>query len=154
MTKKGQGAVQMWENGEENKRVYLKNSVQHAITILSNKEVVQTYKKISDGDDEFQQLTDGYHTFEELYDHRMILSSIIFNTYPEYAWKSKLHSDGTMYDDYFIVGASIPDVGDYSYHYDLKNWDMFDVPELEHAPEYDGHKPSDITRLLALVNKD
>lgn len=51
---------------------------------------------------EAPQVSDGYHTFEELYNHRMILFSIICNSYPHRAWKSKLHHDGTMYDNYFI----------------------------------------------------
>ena len=94
--------------------------------------------------------SDGYHTFNELYYHRMILFSVICNQNKEIAWKSKLHDDGTMYDDYFIVGVKT-DEGQYTYHYHLDYWDMFDVKELDKAPKWDGHKPEDITRLLTLV---
>lgn len=94
-------------------------------------------------------ISDGYHTFDELYHHRMVLFSVICNTHKEKAWKSWLHDDGTMYDDYFIVGINTPD-GQYTYHYHKDHWDMFHVEELEKAPAYDGHKPSDITRLLYL----
>lgn len=31
---------------------------------------------------------------------------------------------------------------------------MFNVKELEYAPEWDGHKPSDITRLLTLLDSN
>ncbi|QJX63053.1 hypothetical protein HLK66_16245 [Niallia circulans] len=55
-----------------------------------------------------------------------------------------------MYDNYFIVGVST-DEGDYTYHYHLDEWDYFDVKELSLAPEWDGHKPEDITRLLTLI---
>lgn len=95
-------------------------------------------------------ISDGYHTFDELYYHRMVLFSIICNTYKEYAWKSWLHDDGTMYDDYFIVGVTT-ELGDYSYHYDKIYWDVFMVKELEKAPKWDGHKPSDINRLNWLL---
>lgn len=95
--------------------------------------------------------SDGYHTFDELYYHRMMLFSIICNTYKDRAWKSKLHADGTMYPDNFIVGINTDD-GDYTYHYPLDDWDRFDVKELEQAPEWDGHKPEDIARLLSLLN--
>ena len=55
-----------------------------------------------------------------------------------------------MFDDSFIVGIETPE-GQYSYHYDLKFWDLFDdIEELEKAPKYDGHMPKDITRLLSL----
>lgn len=96
------------------------------------------------------ELSDGYHTFNELYLHRMKLFSIICNTYKSKSWKSKLHSDGTMYDNMFIVGISTP-AGDYSYHYDIEHWDEFDVRELEFAPEWDGHKPEDYNRLDTLL---
>ena len=65
------------------------------------------------------EISDGYHTFNELYYHRMLLFSIICNQNKEIAWKSKLHDDGTMFDDYFIVGITTPK-GDFTYHYELK----------------------------------
>lgn len=96
-------------------------------------------------------ISDGYHTFDELYFHRMILFAVICNTYKDRAWKSKLHDDGTMYENYFIVGLTTPK-GDYSYHYHMEYWKHFeDIKELDKAPKWDGHKPSDITRLLSLI---
>lgn len=97
------------------------------------------------------QISDGYHTFDELYYHRMMLFSVICNTYKDKAWKSWKHDDGTMYDDYFIVGIDTEE-GQYTYHYHKDNWDMFEVKELEYAPVWDGHKPKDITRLLTLLD--
>jgi len=96
------------------------------------------------------KISDGYHTFEELYHHRAILFSVICNTYKEKAWKSWKHADGTMYDDYFIVGVDTPE-GSYTYHYHKDYWNIFKVKILENAPEWDGHKPSDITRLFSLL---
>ena len=95
------------------------------------------------------ELSDGYHTFNELYYHRTILFSLFVNYHPEISWKSHKHFDGSMYDGYFIVGATTPE-GDYSYHCKLEYWDMFKVPEVDHSPQWDGHKPEDITRLLSL----
>ena len=95
-------------------------------------------------------VNDGSHTFDELYHHRMMLFAVICNTYKDKAWKSWKHHDGTMYDNYFIVGINTPD-GQYSYHYHKDNWDMFDVIELSNAPIWDGHEPKDIDRLLSLL---
>lgn len=95
-------------------------------------------------------ISDGSHTFEELYYHRMMLFSVICNTYSDLAWKSWKHEDGTMYEDYFIVGITTKQ-GDYSYHYHKDYWDEFKVKELEFAPKWDGHVPSDITRLNSLL---
>jgi Lar family restriction alleviation protein len=88
------------------------------------------------------ETSDGYHTFNELYHHRAVLFSVICNSRPELAWKSKLHHDGTMYDGMFIVGIETPD-GQATYHYDIDPyWEMFDVQELPKAPEWDGHTPT------------
>ena len=95
------------------------------------------------------EMSDGSHTFNELYHHRMVLFSLFCNSHKDIAWKSWKHDDGTMYDDYFIVGVTTPE-GDYSYHYHKSNWDYFDVKELPNAPKYDGHKPSDIMRLYSV----
>lgn len=98
-----------------------------------------------------KSVSDGYHTFDELYYHRMMLFAVICNQNKNKAWKSKLHHDGTMFDeDSFIVGVETPE-GQYTYHYHLKFWDMYNVKELEYAPEYDGHNPEDITRLLSIL---
>ena len=100
-----------------------------------------------------QQISDGYHTFEELYYHRMVLFSIICNIHNDKAFKSWHHApgDGLMYDDYFVVGVETPK-GQYTYHYHKDHWDMFDVKELEHAPVWDKHMPSDVLRLIDLDN--
>lgn len=94
--------------------------------------------------------SDGHHTFNELYYHRMVLFSVVCNQNKEKSWKSWKHNDGTMFDGYFIVGITT-NQGNYTYHYHKDYWDMFDVKELDLAPEWDGHKPEDITRLLALI---
>lgn len=96
------------------------------------------------------EMSDGSHTFKELYYHRMILFSIICNSYKDKAWKSKQHDDGSMFDGYFVVGVTTPK-GNYTYHYEFYYWDMFDVKELEKAPKWDGHMPKDIDRLLSLL---
>lgn len=95
--------------------------------------------------------SDGYHTFDELYDHRAKLFSVIVRDHREIAWKSRLHHDGTMYDGMFIVGIETPR-GQATYHYDVNPyWDLFDCKELDRAPEWDGHTPEQaIERIAAL----
>lgn len=97
------------------------------------------------------ETSDGYHTFDELYDHRAKLFSVIVRDHRELAWKSRLHNDGTMYDGMFIVGIETPD-GQATYHYDVDPyWDLFDCKELDRAPEWDGHMPYQaIDRIAAL----
>lgn len=95
-------------------------------------------------------LSDGYHTFNELYHHRAVLFSVICNA--DYkAWKSKLHDDGTMFDGMFIVGIDTPE-GQATYHYNVDPyWDIFKVKELANAPKWDGHTPKEAIRRIGLL---
>lgn len=95
--------------------------------------------------------SDGFHTFDELYYHRAVLFSLIVACFPSASWKSKRHSDGTMYDGMFIVGIET-NWGQATYHYDVdKCWDMFRCRELERAPEWDGHTPDQAIERIGLV---
>lgn len=96
------------------------------------------------------EVSDGDHTFNELYMHRTTLFNIILCQNKDKAWKSKLHDDGTMFDNYFIAGIETPE-GNFTYHQHVDFWDKFDVEERDKAPEWDGHKSSDITRLYSLL---
>ena len=99
-------------------------------------------------------LSDGYHTFNELYHHRAILFSVICNSMPDKAWKSKLHDTGDMYDGMFIVGIETPE-GQATYHYDIEPyWDMFKVKELEKAPKWDGHTPQVAIDRISKLSSD
>lgn len=98
-------------------------------------------------------LSDGYHTFNELYHHRAILFSLICNANPDKAWKSKLHDTGDMFDGMFIVGIETPE-GQATYHYAIEPyWNMFKIKELDYAPKWDGHTSDDaIKRIQSLGN--
>lgn len=117
--------------------------------LFTNSNLVRNYK--ANYDTNLKDVTYGYHSFEKLYEHRRKLSNLIFQTYPQFSWKSRVHSDGEIWDGLFIVGVSIPNVGDYTYHYHTEFWDEFDVKEIEKAPEYDGHTPDSIDRLFELL---
>ena len=97
------------------------------------------------------KISDGSHTFDELYFHRAILFATICNQNKDIAWKSPLHDDGTMFDGYFIAGIDTPE-GSYTYHYEDAMWKYFDVKEVDRAPKWDGHEPKDVIRLLSLLS--
>ena len=110
----------------------------------------KTYRKQSETESAVNgDTSDGYHTFNELYHHRAVLFAALQNAYPDLSWKAKKHADGTMFNDSFIAGINTPD-GMYTYHCDLSEWDMFTCNEIEYAPEWDGHMPDDVGRLLSL----
>lgn len=101
------------------------------------------------------EVSDGDHTFSELYTHRRALTAVLAaaasTAYPSDSWRSKQHHSDSdpMFEGYFIVGIKLP-TGTITYHYELEYWDDFAaVPEIEHAPPWDGATPDDtVTRLL------
>lgn len=96
---------------------------------------------------------DGYHTHAELYRYRML-----YNAHAAKGWlaagvpvvKSWRHSDGVecFGGGWFIVTATLPS-GQVSNHYEAADWDLFHVPEVDRAPEWDGHTPADAADRLA-----
>ena len=98
------------------------------------------------------ELSDGFHTFNGLYEQRMILFAALVKAYKDKAWKSYRHEDGEWCfgGGWFIVGIDTPE-GSYTYHYENKYWDMFDCIDLPRAPHWDGHTEADAeTRLMSL----
>lgn len=91
------------------------------------------------------KLSDGYHTFDELYEHRTALLAVLAKNNP-LAYKSKKHHDGTMYDNMFIVGINYDKP--ITYHCEMEYWDKFQCKEVEYAPEWDGHTPDDVVQRL------
>lgn len=106
-------------------------------------------------EESLSELSDGYHTFDELYHHRAVLFAVLCSKFKSKAWKSKLHDDGTMYEGMFIVGINTP-MGQATYHYDIDPyWDMFNIKERKKAPKFDGHTLADVPeRLLSLVKRE
>ena len=123
------------------------------LNIVNTQEISKEKHRYIFDVDSIGEVNDGSHSFNDLYWHRMVLFAYICNSNRERAWKSKLHHDGTMYDDYFIVGIQTPE-GQFTYHYHIDWWDKFDVPHHLRAPQWDGHTSEDVVRLLSLLNMD
>lgn len=101
-----------------------------------------------------EKMSDGYHTFADLYEQRLILSAALAKNNP-HAWKSKRHEDGSVPfgGGWFIMGFDT-DEGCYTYHYELKDWDLFQCKELEKGKPWDGHTSKDVRRLLSIPAAD
>lgn len=97
-------------------------------------------------------ITDGDHTFDELYHHREVLCETICSLVPQICFKSKKHYDGSSYDDYFIFGVMTP-AGLATYHYQMTYWDNFPCKEFPCAPKFDGHTPNDVIDRLTNLGK-
>ena len=46
------------------------------------------------------------------------------------------------------------DEGCYTYHYELKDWDLFQCEELDKGKPWDGHTSKDVRRLLSIPAAD
>lgn len=108
--------------------------------------------------------SDGYHTFNELYEFRLLYNAALFN---EWALsdlangepgntnhffdvhKSWRHSDGELAfgGGWFVVSAQLP-TGQITNHYEEKDWDLFRVPAVEKAAAWDGHTSQDVAKRL------
>ena len=101
---------------------------------------IENYKK--ETGNSVDDISDGYHSFGDLYKHRTYLLALAMIHMP-YAWKSRVHEDGTMYDGMFVVGFPTPN-GMVTYHCDNEFWEDFKVPVIPHAPHFDGYTDKDV----------
>lgn len=100
--------------------------------------------------------SDGYHTFNELYEYRMQYNAALFNEWALQK-KYKVHKSWRHADDttepifgggWFIVMAELP-TGQISNHYPEKDWDKFQIPVTPVAHAWDGHTPQEALQRLA-----
>lgn len=113
------------------------------------------------------KISDGYHTFGELYEHRIqlfiSLCRIISHSSAyiqgllhkpldsdKCPWMSLLHSDGTAYEGWFILGIGIEKGKQITYHLPMSKWEECEkfAKKLIKAPDWDGHTSSDVLARL------
>lgn len=126
-------------------------------------------------------ISDGYHTFDELYEFRKVYNALLFNEWATQITREtafckdergrtmqKVVSESNKYDvhkswkhndnelcfggGWFVVIAVLPS-GQITNHYKAEDWDLFQVPEVEKAKyEFDGHTSKDVLdRMLNLI---
>lgn len=102
------------------------------------------------------ELSDGYHTYNELYEFRKMYNAVLFNEWAGQTpakhdvHKSWRHNDGELCfgGDWFIVSAMLP-TGLISNHYKAEDWGLFQVPEVDKAKyKFDGHTPLHVLKRL------
>lgn len=102
-------------------------------------------------------ISDGYHTFGELYEFRKVFNAALFNEWASQkkynVHKSIRHNDGKYCFDsggeWFIVVADLP-TGQISNHYQIKDWDLFKCRATDRALlPFDGHTAADVLKRLS-----
>lgn len=108
------------------------------------------------------EVSDGYHTMDELYDHRIelyiALAKAIASRNPaadelgeqkQEIWRARTHLDGFSYAGWFLLGIGKEKGKTITYHLPNARWDDCDFAEtLERAPEWDGHTSADVLNRL------
>ncbi len=92
------------------------------------------------------QVSDGFHTFDELYAHRNILFACLMRMHPEISWRARRRDDGLEETGWFIAGIDLPE-GTVTYHMPEAMWATLDsirCRTLERAPAWDGHSSADV----------
>lgn len=97
------------------------------------------------------EISDGYHTFNELYEYRKLYNALIFNEWSKQnlydVHKSRLHHNGDKpfnSDEWFIVLANLP-TGQISNHYHIDDWNIFKIKKEDKALfPYDNHTSEDV----------
>lgn len=112
------------------------------------------------------EVSDGYHTFGELYEHRITIyialcKQLATSQYlvddirkSHYVWVTKKHSDGSSWDGWFVLGIDEAPGSQITYHLPMSKWDECAAfaDEIEKAPDWDGHTSQDVlTRLNNLI---
>ena len=99
-----------------------------------------------------RKLSDGYHTFEELYEHRCVLWLALLAMFESETnlqiIKALKHNDGTFLEDWFLSCVVI-NGKQISYHLPMKYWDKIAGKAYEVSPlEFDGHTSDDVVKIL------
>lgn len=104
------------------------------------------------------EVSDGYHTMSELYDHRITLFICLMRVMKRWehslgaysdVWRSKQHYDGSMFEGDFIMGFRSQPGEQVTYHIPLERWEETDFAKtIERAPKWDGHTPADVLERL------
>lgn len=105
-------------------------------------------------------LSDGYHTFNELYEHRIVnyialcrslekLKNVCRSSDHE-VWRSQAHSNGAVWDGWLILGINKEPGKQITYHLPMTKWnDCAFAETLDKAPEFDGHTSEDVLKRLS-----
>ncbi len=103
------------------------------------------------------EVSDGYHTFGELYEHRIALFIALCRVIAHDparqfgcdVWRSVYHSDGSNYDGWFVLGIGTESGSQLTYHLPIGRWDSCGfAASRDRAPKWDGHTAADVLERL------
>ncbi len=128
---------------EKKDNIFMENVINELITKLKDTDKFIVGK-----------ISDGFHSFDELYDFRKMYNAVLFNDWCKQnkydVHKSIKHFEGDLCfgGGWFIVSAILPS-GQISNHYEIKDWDLFKIPATDKCKhKFDGHTSNDVLERL------
>jgi hypothetical protein len=101
---------------------------------------------------EANEVFDGYHTFGEVYHHRVTLYLVLCKFLQKqgyHVWRSKLHDDNSFIEGFFVLGLNTKEGEQITYHIRNQHWDSTSFADtLDVAPKFDGHTSQDVVARL------
>ena len=104
-------------------------------------------------------ISDTFHNFGELYEHRITLFiALAKSSHATWlrsdkalpAWRTIAHSDGEVWDGWFILGLGTDAGEQITYHLPMSKWDECEFANtLYKAPDWDGHTSDDVLVRIA-----
>jgi hypothetical protein len=119
----------------------------------STKEALERLSTTAPTSEQFRdpsQLSDGYHTFAELYNHRHALCLALMRAMPNHSWFSWRHEDGERCfggDEWFIIGIDLPGGQTITYHLPAELYVLAQntgASELQYGRPWDGHTATQV----------
>ena len=100
------------------------------------------------------QVSDGYHTFDDLYQHRHKLMMALATARGDSSFKTRLNDKGEAWDGWFILGINT-EHGQITYHLPDRLWEFLPhIKEVESNSDYDNHTPEDVLLRLVMLCGD
>ena len=103
------------------------------------------------------RVSDGYHSFDDLYNHRIHIYIALAKAQaadpsgPE-VWRSEKNAEGDKWEGWFLLGIGTRPGEQITYHLPMKYWDLCTFAQAIESPLfYDKHTSEDVLkRLLSL----
>ena len=98
---------------------------------------------MSQAPEDMGEVSDGFHTFNELYEHRHMLFLAMMGNDSIHSWFSLFHDDGTVMEGWFIGGVTLGHQP-ITYHMPTRSGARYQ----DRAPKWDGHTSADVIKRI------
>jgi len=105
---------------------------------------------MSQDEEDKGEVSDGYHTFNELYEHRHMLFLAMMGDDSIHSWFALLHDDGKGMEGWFIAGCTLGHQP-ITYHLPTRLLPLAfnsGARYLDRAPRWDGHTSADVIKRI------